>query len=477
MKNHLTIRLFIFLMLLSAATSLRAATITVTNTHDALGGSLRQAIQDANPEDSIVFDIPTSDPGYYAPTSVYTINLTSAGLTIGKSLAISGVGSRVVVRRNVSSEFSVFTVNLGAFVTIDSLTISNGFAPAFGGGIYNLGELSLRDCTLSGNQASNEDGGGGGLFNGVGSAATVTNCTFTANEGRYGGAIFNFGTLIVSDSTLSGNAASVQVGGLQSGFLSTTHVRNTIVAGNTSATTDPDVVGTFISDGYNFIGVGGGTGFGNPGSHDQVGTMANPADPKLGPLLDHSGYTATMAPMLGSLVIDQGKKGTDDNGTPNDFDQRGVARPTDQAGVVDAVDGDGSDIGAVELEEYQLGPNFTVDTTEDRDSGVCKNFGCSLREALNAANTSADENTISFARELTGMTIANSLTPDGFVITQPVTIDGPGARLLTISGTDDKRCLQVKGGMVVINGLSFAHGSNSVDLLPAAASRTRMVQP
>ena len=64
------------------------------------------------------------------------------------------------------------------------------------------------------------------------------------------------------------------------------------------------------------------------------------------------------------------------------------------------------------------------------------------------------------------MTIANTVSPGGFVITQPVTINGPGARLLTISGTDDKRCLQVKGGMVVINGLTFAHGSNSVDLLP-----------
>ena len=36
------------------------------------------------------------------------------------------------------------------------------------------------------------------------------------------------------------------------------------------------------------------------------------------------------------------------------------------------------------------------------------------------------------------MTIINSLTHDGFVITQPVTINGPGARLLTISGGDDK---------------------------------------
>ena len=185
---------------------------------------------------------------------------------------------------------------------------------------------------------------------------------------------------------LPSKGASVQVGGLQSGFLSTTHVRNTIVAGNTSGGTDPDVFGTFISTAIILLESAGGAGFGNPGSHDQVGTLANPADPKLGPLLDHGGYTATMAPLLGSLVIDQGKRGTTTT-EPNDFDQRGFPRPTDQAGVVDAVDGDGSDIGAVELEEYQLGPNFTVTTTDDHDYGVCgMDFGCTLREALNAAN-------------------------------------------------------------------------------------------
>ena len=83
---------------------------------------------------------------------------------------------------------------------------------------------------------------------------------------------------------------------------SSAHVHNTIIAGNPNSGNypDPDVYGEFISDGYNFIGVQGpgATGFGNSGSRDQVGTLAKPADPKLGPLLDHGGYTATMAPLL-----------------------------------------------------------------------------------------------------------------------------------------------------------------------------------
>jgi CSLREA domain-containing protein len=463
MKNRLTSNVLTSVTLLLAAISLPAASVTVTNTQDALAGSLRQAILDANPSDTIVFKIPTTDPGYYAPTQVYTINLAS-GLSIGKSLVISGIGSRIVVRRNVSAAFSVFTTSAPG-ITIDSLTIANGLAVLLGGGIDNTsGSLLVTNCTFSGNQAPN--GAGGGVSNVA--EATIANCTFTTNGGTTGGAAIQNqnGPLTVTDCTLSGNTAVANGGILDNIAPGTVRVQNTIIAGNLNPNnySDPDVYGIFISDGYNFIGIEGpnSTGFGNPGSRDQVGTLANPADPKLGPLLDHGGYTATMTPLLGSLVIDQGKSEIQ----PIDFDQRGVARPTDQAGVVNAVDGDGTDIGAVELGEYQPGPNFTVNTTDDHDVGVCQIFGCSLREALNAANTNTDANTINFAPELTGMTIENALTPTGLVITQPVTINGPGARQLTISGVENNRCLFVRGGPVVINGLTFANGSNMVDLLP-----------
>ena len=280
------------------------------------------------------------------------------------------------------------------------------------------------------------------------------NCTFTANEGNAGGAIFNLGTLVVSDSTISGNTGRDTTGGIYSSGAASTQVRNTIVAGNTGQR-EPDVFGPFISNDYNFVGAfNGSSGFDK--AHDQVGTAAKPLDPKLGPLADHAGYAATMAPLPGSLVIDQGNRG--DN---TDSDQRFFPRPTDQPSVINAGGGDGSDIGAVELSEFQVGPGFNVTTIDDHDYGVCgTDSGCTLREALNAANGNADVSTISFAPELTGLTIINTLTTTGLVITQPVTINGPGARLLTISGGDANRCLQVTGGTVVINGLTFAHGAS-----------------
>jgi hypothetical protein len=43
---------------------LHAATVNVVNTKDNLVGSLRQAIQDADPGDTINFTVPTTDAGY-----------------------------------------------------------------------------------------------------------------------------------------------------------------------------------------------------------------------------------------------------------------------------------------------------------------------------------------------------------------------------------------------------------------------------
>jgi hypothetical protein len=60
----------------------RASTLTVTNTNDSGMGSLRQAVIDANPGDTITFTVPL--PG--------TITLTGGAISIG-DLTIMGPGS------------------------------------------------------------------------------------------------------------------------------------------------------------------------------------------------------------------------------------------------------------------------------------------------------------------------------------------------------------------------------------------------
>ncbi len=473
------------------AISGRGATIPVYKTTDQLAGSLRQAIINSNAGDTIVFQIPTSDPGYDPATGVFTINLTTGHLFIGQNLTVDGGGQKIVVQRSPiagTPNFRIFYIGAGA-VVVSGLTIANGNDPAdglSGAGIRNSGgSLTLVNCTI----ANNKNGAfGGGIFNASG-ILTVNGCTFRGNTAHDGGGIRNQGTLTVNNSTfagniadnydggaihhvglaltltnstITGNTATLQGGGVWSNSTYPARVRSTIIAGNTSGVSSSDVLGSFISEGYNFIGIynNQATGFGNAGSHDQVGTDASPANPGLGSLQDNGGPTHTRVPLLGSPVIDQGNRGADAGGQPINTDQRGYARPVDQSGVPNAPLGDGSDVGAVENDLPQPGPIFTVTSTSDSDDGVCSVKNCTLREAINAsnaANANADANTINFAPGLRG-TILNTI-PVGLIIIHPLTINGPGARLLTLSGNSSARLFNVATGITAtISGLTISDG-------------------
>src|SRR6516165_4079112 len=124
------------------ALSTQAATITVTNTNDSGAGSLRQAIADANDGDTIDFGV----------TGI--ISLTTGELLVDKSVTINGPASdNVTVDGNhATGVFHVSRVSVNSVtVTISDLTIANG-ASDYGGGIRNdHADLTLSDCTVSGN--------------------------------------------------------------------------------------------------------------------------------------------------------------------------------------------------------------------------------------------------------------------------------------------------------------------------------------
>src|SRR5213075_1032507 len=98
---------------------------------------------------------------------------------------------------------------------------------------------------------------------------------------------------------------------------------------------------TVTSLGYNLSSDNGGGVLINPA--DRINT-----DPKLGPLQDNGGPTFTHAPACNSPAIDHGK-----NFSASATDQRGVgfARTFDSVIVPNAPGGDGTDIGATELQE------------------------------------------------------------------------------------------------------------------------------
>jgi parallel beta-helix repeat protein len=213
--------------------SLREA-INVVNTQSTAG---LNSIEQQQITGSLGFnDTIQFDPGLNGQT----ITLTLGALTINQSVAILGPGaSQLTIDGNHVTE--VFDVEAGT-VSISDLTIANGNTvnPAplsqigLGGGIFNNSDLTLTNCTLKDNTATNN---GGGIFSDSRSTLKVTNCTFSGNTATIGGGgIFNSGNLTVTNSTLSDNSAATEGGGMfNSGTLVVTV---STLAGNSAGTSD-----------------------------------------------------------------------------------------------------------------------------------------------------------------------------------------------------------------------------------------------
>src|SRR5450631_2456961 len=159
-----------------------AAVITVTNAADNGAGSFRQAIADAQENDTINF----------APDVRGTIALMSGELLISKALTIQGPGANLltIAGGNTAPGNSSRVLRIdahGRAVSIFGLAITRGqvveFSPE-GGGIRNDSNLTLTACTVSacGSAADvNTDAKGGGIYNATGSSIQLVRCTLNGN--------------------------------------------------------------------------------------------------------------------------------------------------------------------------------------------------------------------------------------------------------------------------------------------------------
>ncbi len=485
MKTRLAILRLIAIALLGITTFAQAETITVNSGADS-GGScpgadctLRQAILTAAAGDTIDFG------------AVATIDLTSAELLIDKNLTIIGPGAKLLtVQRNASASanFRIFNIS-GAFnVSISDLTIANGAlindsgcgiannggtltltnaaisantggGYSDGGGIGNFaGTLNVSNSTISGNSAYN----GGGIYNAAGSLTTIANSTISGNEAVSGGGIYTEGTVTVTNGTVSGNA-STQSFGAGGGILNsggTVNARDTIIGKNVGSP-GPDVYGDMTTQGYNLVGNSSGATI-TPANQtgDQIGGGPKPIiDPMLGPLQDNGGPTFTQALLSGSTAIEGGGAATDpDPATGHSAiitDQRGFARPVDSPSVANASGGDGSDIGAYEVQADQLPGCSNLNRIVKNNNGGGTD---SLRDVI--ANVCAGS-TITFAANVRG---AIDMTGPEMLITKSLTIAGPGANLLSVqrsaSAITNFRIFDIAEHLIVsISGLTIANGS------------------
>lgn len=159
----------------------------------------------------------------------YQITLTSGEIVIEKNVTINSLGKEISISGNDASR--VFTISGGVSVAINRFRITNGFSN-FGGAIRNYGTATLTNSTLSNNTSS--EGSGGAIYN-DGGTVTITNSTFSANTCRiYGGAIVNGrGTVTITNSTFSNNTSSID-GGAVHNFGGTATITNSTFSGNTS---------------------------------------------------------------------------------------------------------------------------------------------------------------------------------------------------------------------------------------------------
>ena len=135
-------------------------------------------------------------------------------------LRIQGGGS--------SSNYRGMTIDQGVTAIISELTIADFAVAGNGGGINNNGgSLTITSVTFTGNSAES----GGGFYN-LGTTS-VEGASFTNNHAASGGAIDNQHDLTLTTSTLLGNTATGNGGGLFSNGTALELVGCTI-AGNTA---------------------------------------------------------------------------------------------------------------------------------------------------------------------------------------------------------------------------------------------------
>src|SRR5262249_19287636 len=145
--------------------------------------------------------------------------------------------------------------------------------PAYAGGIFTEGLLTITNSTISGNVSKSF---AGGIMNRGGAVMRLTNSTLSGNSAVEGGSIYNDinGFIYLTNCTITNGSAQGTAGVVTAS--ETVEVRNTIIAGNNGS----DVAGKFISRGNNLIGIfeEGGifstSGFTNGVNGDQVGTVA-----------------------------------------------------------------------------------------------------------------------------------------------------------------------------------------------------------
>jgi hypothetical protein len=195
---------------------------------------------------------PGADTIGLAPGCVYELDVVdntiegNNGLpSITSSIVIDGNGA--TVRRGTGAQKSAIRllhISQGGDLTLNDITLLDGMAieptdvtlliPNSGGAILNNGNLVVNNSLITANRAKLK---GGGIYN-LGTM-TINQTTIQNNEtnignepNESGGGILNTGTATINDSTIANNVASQAAGGI--GNTGNLTITNSTVSGNST---------------------------------------------------------------------------------------------------------------------------------------------------------------------------------------------------------------------------------------------------
>jgi len=345
----------------------QAATFTVTTNANTGVGSLRAAIAEANLDgrvDTIVFDeslngqtitlenellitegvvIDGPGPGLLTLDGNDTVrifriidaNAMINGLTLTRGWASEGFGGAILSGN--------FDYDRNVTLRLTNCVISDSVADYEGGGIFAEGALVIEHSTIRGNAATDDYSRGGGVLSFE--ELVVTGSTIADNRAGLGGGIaVGYGSVTLINSTLSGNSALMEGGGL---YWENYDDQILLIAQSTiTANTAREAGGGIIVYGYyherdsknvalqnsifwnNFVHSGRGPDIyfenwialdfaasvnnlisddNNSGFVDGVnGNIVNVGGSIIGPLQNNHGWTFTHRPVTDSVVIDAG---------------------------------------------------------------------------------------------------------------------------------------------------------------------------
>ncbi len=201
---------------------------------------------------------------------------TESGINVNRDVVLSGPAGTVLQAAGApgSAPGRIMTVENGANVTLNSLTLQNGnVGGSNGGAILNNGNLTIQDVSFLNNRASGSGGAialtatgslndtaggiydtnisgncGGAIYVPLGGNASVNQTNFSRNEAVNGGAICAEGAIAVIGGTISGNVASSNGG---AAYINTA-TEPSIDAATVSSNRATNGGAVFINDGGKF---------------------------------------------------------------------------------------------------------------------------------------------------------------------------------------------------------------------------------